>query len=75
MSNQPNNYELMLGFFQVCDLLLNVNQTSNDELMKELQHQDNEYLEKIVSNQLTIIEQNNKILLNQDRILQRLGSD
>lgn len=75
MNNQPNNYDLALGFLQVFDVLLNVSQVSNDELLNQLQHQDRDYLGKIVSNQLKIIEQNDKILSNQDRILTRLGSD
>ena len=75
MNNQPNNYDLAIGFLQVFDLLLNLNQVSNDDILKELQHQDNEYLNKIIDNQLKIIEQNDKILVNQDIILTRLGSD
>lgn len=75
MDNQPSNYDLAIGFLQVFDLLLNLNQVSNDDILKELQHQDNEYLNKIIDNQLKIIEQNDKILSNQDGILQRLGSD
>lgn len=75
MNNQPSNYDLVIGFLQVFDLLLNVSQSSNDDILKELQKQDNEYLEKIVNNQLKIIEQNDKILVNQDIILTRLGSD
>ena len=75
MNNQPSNYDLVLGFLQVFDLLLNLNQVSNDDILKELQRQDNEYLNKIIDNQLKIIEQNDKILLNQDIILTRLGSD
>lgn len=75
MNSQPSNYDLAIGFLQVFDLLLNVSQVSNDDILKELQHQDNEYLNKIIDNQLKIIEQNDKILVNQDRILTRLGSD
>lgn len=75
MNNEPSNYDLVIGFLQVFDLLLNVSQSSNDDIMKQLQKQDKEYLEKIVSNQLKIIEQNDKILSNQDIILTRLGSD
>lgn len=75
MNNQPSNYDLAIGFLQVFDLLLNLNQVSNDDILNELQHQDNEYLNKIIDNQLKIIEQNDKILVNQDRILTRLGSD
>ena len=100
MNNQPSNYDLVLGFLQVFDVLLNVSQVSNDDILKELQTQDSLYLEKILgkaeafdsqgyryftdilkrlseisNNQLKIIEQNDKILSNQDSILQRLGSD
>lgn len=75
MNNQPSNYDLAIGFLQVFDLLLNLNQVSNDDILKELQHQDNEYLNKIIDNQLKIIEQNDKILVNQDIILTRLGSE
>ena len=57
MNNQPSNYDLAIGFLQVFDLLLNLNQVSNDDILKELQHQDNEYLNKIIDNQLKIIEQ------------------
>ena len=35
-----SDYDLILGFFQVIDLLLNVSQVSNDALMKELQEQN-----------------------------------
>ena len=75
MNNQPSNYDLAIGFLQVFDLLLNLSQVSNDDILKELQHQDNEYLSKIIDNQLKIIEQNDRILSNQDIILTRLGSD
>ena len=75
MNNQPSNYDLVIGFLQVFDLLLNLNQVSNDDILKELQHQDSEYLNKIIDNQLKIIEQNDRILVNQDIILTRLGSD
>ena len=50
-----SDYDLILGFFQVIDLLLNVSQVSNDTLLKELQRQNQEYLGKI-------IEQNEEIL-------------
>lgn len=75
MDNQPSNYDLAIGFLQVFDLLLNVSQSTNDDILKELQRQNSEYLNKLIDNQLKIIEQNGKILVNQDRILSRLGSD
>ena len=75
MNNQPSNYDLVLGFLQVFDVLLNVSQVSNDYILRELQRQDNEYLNKLIDNQLKIIEQNDKILSNQDIILTQLGND
>lgn len=67
MNNQPNNYDLAIGFLQVFDLLLNVSQSTNDDILRELQHQNNDYLSKIIS-------QNEEILQNQEKILKRLGS-
>lgn len=55
MYQKEDNNELLFGFLQVIDLILNVSQTSNDELMKELQEQDKKYLE-------TIVKQNKEIL-------------
>ena len=75
-NNNPNNYDLALGFLQVFDVLLNVNQVSNDVLLKELQHQNTDYLDlflrelrdtssylsKICNQNNTIITQNQQIL-------------
>lgn len=51
----PSQFDLFIGFAQIYSLLLNLNQTSNDTILKELQKQNKEYLERI-------IEQNNKII-------------
>ena len=67
MNSQPSNYDLAIGFLQVFDLLLNVSQSTNDDILKELQHQNNDYLSKIIL-------QNEEILQNQEKILKRLGS-
>ena len=67
MNNQPNKYDLAIGFLQVFDLLLNVSQSTNDDILRELQHQNKDYLSKIIS-------QNEEILQNQEKILKRLGS-
>lgn len=53
--NQPSQFDLFIGFAQIYSLLLNLNQTSNDTILQELQRQNREYLERI-------IEQNNKII-------------
>ena len=49
------NNNLIFGFLQVIDLMLNLSQTSNDELMKELQKQDIKYLSKIIKQNEEII--------------------
>lgn len=54
-NDEPSNYDLALGFLQVFDVILNISQVSNDVLLKELQKQDKEYLDKI-------IEQNERII-------------
>lgn len=56
MYQKEENYELLFGFLQVIDLILNVSQTSNDELMKELQEQDRKYLSKIIKQNEEIIQ-------------------
>lgn len=55
MYQKEDNNELLFGFLQVIDLILNVSQTSNDELMKELQEQDRKYLSKIIKQNEEII--------------------
>lgn len=60
--DEPNNYDLALGFLQVFDVILNISQVSNDVLFKELQKQDKEYLEKIIEQNKTIINQNEIII-------------
>lgn len=43
-----SDYNLLLGLLQAYDLFLNLNQVSNDIILKELQNQDKIYLEKII---------------------------
>ena len=74
-NNNPSNYDLAVGFLQVFDLLLNVSQTSNDELMKELQSQDSNYFEKLLENTKAIMLQNNTIIQQNDEILRRLKNE
>lgn len=38
-------------FLQMADFQMNVQQSSNDDIMRELQHQNKAYLEKIIANQ------------------------
>lgn len=86
MNNQPNNYELAIGFLQVFNLLLNLNQISNDDILKELKTQDSLYLEKILGKVeafdsqgyryfTEIIRQNKQILESQEKILKILEGE
>ena len=67
-------FTVYVGLIQMLDYSLNMNQTSNDELMKELQKQDqilddqtHKYLKKIVEQNKEIIKQNNAILKYMER--------
>lgn len=64
----PSNFDMYLGVLQLYDVLLNISQVSNDVILNELQKQNKEYLTKI-------IEQNEIIIQNQKKILERLTTD
>lgn len=55
-----NDYNLLLGLLQVYDLFLNLNQVSNDIILKELQNQNKIYLQKIIKQNDEIIKLLNK---------------
>lgn len=42
-------------FLQMADFQMNVQQSSNDDIMRALEHQNKEYLEKIIANQKEIL--------------------
>lgn len=42
-------------FLQMADFEMNIKQSSNDDIMQELQNQNKTYLEKIVENQNEIL--------------------
>lgn len=75
MNNQPSNYDLAVGFLQVFDLLLNLSQVSNDDILKELQNQNNDYLERIIEDNNLIIQQNRELLINQSKIIRLLENN
>lgn len=62
INNQNGNYSFldMLNVFSVILQMIGYDkdqkQTSNDDLLRALQRQDREYLEKIISNQNQILE-------------------
>lgn len=63
-NDEPSNYDLALGFLQVFDVILNISQVSNDVLLKELQKQDKEYLDKIIEQNeriIKLLEEKNKV--------------
>lgn len=72
-STQPNNYNVAMGLLQVMDVLLNLDQVSNDTILGELQKQNKEYLEKIVEQNETIIEQNNTLETKLNSIWEQMG--
>ena len=57
-NNQWSFFEMLTlfdTFLQIADFQMNVQQSSNDDIMKELQHQNKDYLEKIIANQEEIL--------------------
>lgn len=42
-------------FLQMADFQMNVQQSSNDDIMRALEHQNKNYLEKIIANQEEIL--------------------
>lgn len=42
-------------FLQMADFQMNVQQSSNDDIMRALENQNNAYLEKIIANQEEIL--------------------
>lgn len=56
INNYPNEFDIFIGFMQIYSLILNLNQTSNDTIMHELQKQNKEYLERIIQQNNEIIE-------------------
>lgn len=61
INNDPNEFDIFIGFLQVFDLILNISQTSNDVIFQELQKQNKEYLQKIIQQNNQIIELLNKM--------------
>lgn len=50
------------NYCQIESYELNKKQISNDELLKYLEHQDNDYLRTIIEQNIQLIEQNNIII-------------
>ena len=59
--NSLENLSILANLLQVGTFIMTLSESSNDRLMKELQHQNKDFLEKIV-------EQNNLIIEKLERI-------
>lgn len=53
---------VLSDLLQISSYSMNVEQLSNDEIMRELKEQNNAYLDKIISNQQEIIDKLNILL-------------
>ena len=65
-NNDNNNFYYLLSnlanILQIANFQMNVQEINNNELMKYLQHQDNDYLKAIVEQNELIIKQNEEII-------------
>lgn len=61
-----NNFYYMLSYLanilQIANFQLNIKQISNDDLLKYLEHQDNDFLVSLIAQNKTIISQNEEII-------------
>ena len=54
-NNFFDSLDVLSNILQILNYWENKQQTSNDKIMKELQHQNVEFLEQILSNQIEIL--------------------
>ena len=54
-NNFFDSLDVLSNILQILNYWENKQQTSNDKIMKELQHQNAEFLEQILSNQIEIL--------------------
>lgn len=64
--NNENDFYFMLSYLanvlQIANFQMNIQEISNDQLLKYLEHQDNDFLQIIIKQNIEIIEQNKKII-------------
>lgn len=72
MNDYPSNFDRFIGLIQLLDFQMNIEQTSNDEILQELQNQDNTYLSTIIKQNKDIIVQNEIIIKQNEEILKKL---
>lgn len=65
-NNDNSNFYYLLSnltnILQIANFQINIQEISNDELMKYLQHQDDDYLKAIIKQNELIIKQNEEII-------------
>lgn len=65
-NNDNNNFYYLLSnlanILQIANFQMNAQEINNNELMKYLQHQDNDYLKAIIEQNELIIKQNEEII-------------
>lgn len=66
MNNKNDSFYYLLSnlanILQVANFNMNVKEISNDELLKYLEHQDNDFLISIINQNDVIIKQNEEII-------------
>lgn len=62
------NLNTLANLLQVASFILLMNEASNDKLLKELQNQDELYLDKIIEQNEIIISQNEEIIKKLERL-------
>ena len=55
------NLNIMANLLQIMTFLMTLSEASNDRLMKELQHQNKDFLQQILDNQKIILERINHV--------------
>lgn len=56
MSDQSlENLNIMANLLQIATFMMTLGEASNDRLMKELQHQNKDFLQQILDNQKVIL--------------------
>ena len=66
--NNSDNLSILANILQVASFILLTNEASNNKILEELQHQNKEYLEKAIEQNIVIIKQNEQIIERLERI-------
>ena len=66
--NNLKNLDILANLLQIASFFLLMNEASNNKLLKELQYQDENYLDKAIRQNELIIAQNKEIIERLERI-------